>query len=110
MTERLTGRRRQARNRAILAASDVCHICGHPGSDSVDHKDPIRPARGATQGTEDRSNLGPAHHDMPCPTCGRKCNREKTNKAWAPIVRRSASLRRPRGEQPPPHEAGPFSA
>jgi len=91
---RITGRKRQARNRRLLALSDLCHICGHEGSDAIDHKDPLRPGRGATQGTEDPSNLAPAHHDVACPTCGHKCNREKTNKPFAPIVRRSGSLSR----------------
>ena len=94
MTERMGGRRRQERNARILNASNVCHICGHPGADAVDHVVPLNPKPGGAQGTEDIANLRPAHHDTPCPTCGRKCNREKTNKPWAPIIRRSGSLKR----------------
>lgn len=94
MTERMGGRKRQARNARILAASDVCHICGHGGADAVDHVVPLHPRAGGMQGTEDAANLRPAHHDTSCPTCGRKCNREKANKAWAPIIRRSGSLKR----------------
>lgn len=92
---RISGRKRQDRNRRILAASDVCHICGHPGSDAVDHVVPLNPRAGGQVGTEDPSNLRPAHHDVDCATCGRRCNREKSNKDWAPIIRRSSSLQRP---------------
>lgn len=79
------------RNRRILAASDVCHICGHPGADAVDHVIPValRPDL-----ADDESNLRPAHHTEPCPTCGEKCNRVKSDKPFAPIIRRSGSLRR----------------
>lgn len=89
--KRMTGRKRQERNRRILAASDVCHICGHGGADSVDHV--VALARGGSD--TDPANLRPAHHDVPCPTCGERCNRVKADKAWAPIIRRSTSLQRP---------------
>lgn len=88
---RMSGRKRQQRNRRILNANDVCHICGHPGSDAIDHV--IALARGGSD--TDPANLKPAHHDVPCPTCGRRCNREKSDKVFAPIIRRSASLQRP---------------
>lgn len=89
--KRMSGRKRQERNRRILAASDVCHICGHPGSDSVDHVTAL--ARGGSD--TDPANLRPAHHDTPCPTCSERCNRSKGDKAWAPIIRRSPTLDRP---------------
>jgi 5-methylcytosine-specific restriction endonuclease McrA len=79
---------RRTRER-ILKTSDICHICGHPGSDAVDHKQ--AKARG---GTDHGSNLAPAHHDVACPTCGHKCNRVKTDKPFAPVVRRSGALQR----------------
>lgn len=63
----------------ILNASDVCYICGKPGADSVDHV--IPKARG---GTDDPSNLRPAHLHP--------CNRAKSDKDFAPIVRRSGAL------------------
>lgn len=89
MTKRMTGRPKQRRNQAMLKASDVCWLCGHPGSDSIDHKVPI--VRG---GTEHPSNLAPAHHTHPCPTCGIKCNRVKSDNMVAPIIRRSGALNR----------------
>ena len=96
--KRMSGRTRQRRNAAILAASDVCHICGHPGSDAVDHVKALSRARDAAEAKqldEDPANLRPAHHDVECPTCGERCNRAKGAKDWAPIIRRSSSLQRP---------------
>lgn len=29
------------RRAAFLAESDVCHLCGHPGADVVDHVTPV---------------------------------------------------------------------
>lgn len=87
---RMSGRKRQERNRRILAASDVCHICGHTGADEVDHV--LALARG---GSEDISNLAPAHGAKPCDTCGKQCNRSKGAKLFAPIIRHSSSLKRP---------------
>ncbi|MCX4780068.1 HNH endonuclease [Streptomyces sp. NBC_01264] len=57
----------------LLAESNVCHLCGHPGADVVDHVRPV--SRGADP--EDTSNWLPAHGVKRCPTCGRNCNGEK---------------------------------
>lgn len=75
-------RKGRAENARILAASDVCHICGKPGADAVDHVIPR--ARG---GPDTMANKRPAHHDVPP-----FCNRIKGDKPWAPIVRRSGAL------------------
>ena len=42
---------------AILAASDICWLCGHPGADTVDHV--IELDRGGPE--LDPANLRPAH-------------------------------------------------
>lgn len=86
MTQRITGWARRERNRRILAESDICHICGEPGADSIDHI--VALARG---GTEHRSNLAPAHHYRPN-SQGIKCNMAKAARAYAPVVRRSGAL------------------
>lgn len=63
----------------ILRQSDICWICGQPGADSVDHVVPL-----AKGGTNALDNLRPAHL-FPC-------NRAKSDKDYAPIVKRSGSL------------------
>lgn len=85
----MTTRKMAGLRDARLRVDDTCHICGHPGSDVLDHITPK--ARG---GTDDPTNLAPAHHNNECPTCGHRCNREKGAKHHAPIIRRSGSLRR----------------
>lgn len=74
-----TGHRTYRANRAaVLAVSDVCWLCGEPGSDTVDHVVPW-----SKGGSDAPSNLRPAH---------RSCNsargtREPTKRAqlgdWA---------------------------
>ena len=92
MTGRRNTRAIRARNKRILAASDICWLCGHAGADAVDHKAPValRPDL-----EHDPSNLAPAHHFEPCPTCGIKCNRVKSDKLIAPVMRRTPGLQRP---------------
>lgn len=87
-----TGNAVYRRNRAILlATTDICRICGHPGAQTADHIVPARfwPRDGAGKllpGLDDLSNLGPAHGTMGagrtvvqnrCPVCGRLCNQSR---------------------------------
>ena len=81
----------RARNAKVVRdGGGICHLCGHPGADAADHV--ISLARG---GSDTRDNLKPSHHFEPCPTCGIKCNRVKSDKLVAPVMRRSGSLARP---------------
>ncbi|WP_406241212.1 HNH endonuclease [Streptomyces anulatus] len=70
---------------AFLAANDVCHICGHPAADVIDHVTPV--AAGADP--RDRDNWSPAHGVKRCPTCGRNCNGSKGATVAAPRLNTS---------------------
>jgi len=59
----------------ILAESDTCHWCGHPAADAIDHLTAV--AKGGAK--VDPENLAPIHGVTGCPTCGRKCNNEKSD-------------------------------
>lgn len=56
----------------VLAASTICHLCGHDGADQADDVTPK--SRG---GRSTLTNLRPAHGTKPCPTCGRRCNQSR---------------------------------
>ena len=58
----------------VLANSDLCAWCGHPGAKEVDHKTGLYRGGNPTQ----RANLQPMHGSSgPCPTCGLSCNQVK---------------------------------
>lgn len=82
------------RNRIIvLALSDICWLCLHPGAGQVDHVVPRRAGGG-----DDVGNLKPAHGhddrmgtsgiDYRCPTCGLACNQSRRTKP-GPVPYRS---------------------
>lgn len=70
---------------AFLADNDVCHLCGHPAADVIDHVRPV--ASGADP--RDRDNWAPAHGVKRCPTCGRNCNGTKGANTNAPHLNTS---------------------
>lgn len=70
--------RRKARARCFAEQGTICYLCGHDGSRDIDHIVP-KSKGGALF---DQDNLAPAHGARyPCSTCGRRCNREKADKA-----------------------------
>ena len=64
----------------LLATTDVCWLCGHHGSQSIDHVIPL--SKGGHPTSLD--NLRPAHGVEGCPTCGRKCNSARGNRMPTP--------------------------
>lgn len=66
---------------AILAACDICWICGHPYADQVDH---VLSPRDFPELRFDLANLRPAHGIRGCPICGRKCNQERGDRLEIP--------------------------
>ena len=95
----MSGRNTATRDKhraVILKASTICWLCGHDGADAVDHKIPLDSAKDDAERRhlDQLWNKAPAHHDVKCPTCGHKCNREKSNKLVAPVMPRSTALAR----------------
>lgn len=56
--KRISGRIWQRIRRQVLATSDICWICGKPGSSSVDHVVPVSLDPGRAL---DPTNVRPAH-------------------------------------------------
>lgn len=95
--------RRHRESRAIiLAASDICHLCGHGGARTADHlitaKDwPRGPDGKHLPGLDEPENMAPAHGSMgsgrnrvhnPCLECGGKlCNQSRGSKPLPVVVR-----------------------
>jgi len=78
---------RQLRAR-ILAASDVCIVCGHGAADAVDHIHP-RSKGGALL---DPDNVAPIHGVAGCPVCLRRCNSEKSDRPLSEVVQLATSV------------------
>jgi 5-methylcytosine-specific restriction endonuclease McrA len=78
---------RQIRAR-ILAASDVCIVCGHGAADTTDHIHPV--SKGGAR--LDPDNLAPIHGVTGCPVCLRKCNSEKGSRPLAEVVQLVTSV------------------
>lgn len=83
---------RDRHRRTIARAEPPCALCGEPIDYTLSHPDPrsfvvdhiVPLARG---GADTLANKQPAHRD---------CNRAKSDRTAAPIIRRSGSLARPR--------------
>jgi hypothetical protein len=77
-----TGRPWRRVRARVLAASDVCYLCGHPGAGAVDHviSRKLRPDLAL-----DPANLRPVHGSLSrCPWCKRACNEAKGDRAGLP--------------------------
>jgi 5-methylcytosine-specific restriction endonuclease McrA len=64
----ISGSAQQARARRVLARHrGICHVCGRPGSDEVDHVVPLSPLADpdGVGGDDTDSNLRPIH-SKPC--------------------------------------------
>jgi hypothetical protein len=70
----------------ILATTDQCHLCGHHGAKTIDHKISRKQwltTHGTYHGYNHPNNLAPAHgtrgphQPNPCPVCGLLCNQTK---------------------------------
>ena len=72
----------------VLAASDVCIVCGHGAADAVDHI--IARAKGGAR--KDPDNLAPIHGNAGCSVCLRKCNNEKGDRPLAEVVQLVTSV------------------
>lgn len=73
------------RNKQVVRdANGVCALCGHDGAIVADHIIPL-----SKGGPDTRDNLQAAHGQVPCETCGRKCNAEKGSRLIPPMMPRS---------------------
>jgi len=64
----------------VLAASEVCWICGHPGARTIDHVITVKECRerGLLHLLNDPANMRPAHGaGNRCPECKRHCNQDR---------------------------------
>lgn len=90
MSQRANSRAIQAQHKQILKASPICHICGQPIDLALKNPDPMAGVvdhvialnRG---GADIPSNKRSAH---------RSCNRDKSDKEYGRVIRRSGSLKR----------------
>jgi len=78
-------RRYRTALREVQATGPICWLCGHPGSDSLDH---VLSASLFPDLRADPSNWRPAHGVRGCPTCGVKCQQVKGNKLTMPTQTR----------------------
>lgn len=63
---KVSGSREQRRNRLVMRKFyGVCHVCGQPGADQIDHVIPL-----AEHGPDELDNLRPIH--------AKPCHAEKT--------------------------------
>jgi hypothetical protein len=73
----------------VLAASDLCHLCGHHGAKTGDHIITVADWPPGLPGVNGIHNIAPAHgargpHPANrCPECHRLCNQVRGTRALA---------------------------
>ncbi len=72
----------------VLSQSDICYLCGHGRADVAEHIVPV--SKGGDP--YDVANMRPAHGVRRCPTCGRNCNGEKSDKPLASVNQLKTSI------------------
>lgn len=91
--------------RLILAASDLCHLCGHGGARTGDHIIPPKQWPPGVPGVDSVANIAPAHGTMGsgrhrihnrCTTCGKLCNQSRRDTPIVPIRSRTWTTEEPR--------------
>jgi 5-methylcytosine-specific restriction endonuclease McrA len=65
----------------VQATGPACWMCGHSGSDSLDHR---IPASLAPELRADPANWWPCHGVKGCSTCGQRCNQARGNNLAPP--------------------------
>lgn len=91
---------RHKAQRVIAAHAGICHLCGHPDAEQVDHVIPWSQWAHHTLSVHDASNLRPAH-GQPCPTCGQECHADKSEtERVAGIKAKAARGKRPSERHP----------
>lgn len=91
------------RQRILYAHAGICHTCGHPDADQVDHVIAWAEWTRTDLSVHDASNLAPIHEY--CSTCDVRCHEVKTNAEAARgrargNERRKAQAVRPREQHP----------
>lgn len=69
----------------MLANSDLCWLCNHPGARTADHVITVKDwlvMFGSYEGVNSPANMRPAHGAKgpirnPCPVCGKLCNQAR---------------------------------
>ena len=69
----------------VLATSNVCYLCAHPGAGAVDH---VISRKQRPDLALEPTYLRPVHGSLSrCPVCRRACNEAKGDRATMPELR-----------------------
>lgn len=85
------GRQYRKHNKAMLAGTPTCFLCGHSDPGVIMQAGHVIPASLAPDLAHDPANRRPVHGVIPCSTCGRRCNQEAGAKLVVTLSPRSRS-------------------